>query len=338
MTKGRAVLWCVAGLLLGAAGLAGGQGDDDRRAKLMEIERLAAQLRALEGERPGFPPPDARGFEPACFPVGDLTLPVIEFCRPHPWPRIRESVMYSGPDEEAYQHYGTIEELAELVRSRVRPDVWESGAEIVCRGHCLLLFAPPDVNRAARALLDGELRPAARRTIHLELEIVEADAPLAGALADAAGRTLDAELRGRLDAALAAGGARLAFAGCVRGLSHQPVVLWHGAQEAMVADAKVEGVDVDVAYLGTIAGLRTTAGDDAARVRIDLGYAALDQPVRTAETAKAGTLAMPARATTEFQADLRAEPGRWTVAGERTGADGKRRFLLVRPSVIGGAS
>jgi len=342
---GSAVLWCAVGLILGAARFAGGEGDDDLRAKLIEVERLSAQLRALDAGRAAFPPVDEDGRELDCLHVLDLTLGVTEFYRARPWNS--EAPMYSGPVEEAPQPFGTIEELAYLLQTSVRPEAWEEGAHMTPCGPLILVRARPDVNRAVRAFLDEELRPRAHCTVQLRLEVVEADDPPAGALAAAAGGALEPALRARLDEAIGSGGARLVFAGCVRALSGQQVALWHGAQVATVPDADVEvktradAADpvVDVELLGTNAEVRSTVGGDPARVRvqIDLADTALDLPVRTVETRKAGTLQMPARTTTGFEADLWTAPDRWAVAGERAGPDGKRRFLLVRPTVIGGA-
>jgi len=341
---GMAALWSAAGFLLGAAALAGGQGDEDLRNKLIEIESLCGQLRALDAEPAGFPAANEQGLEVDCVHVADVTLGVTEFVRPRHIDWDAEQALYSGPVEEAPQPYGTIEEIIELVRTHVRPQAWEEGATMSTLGPTLLLFAPPDVNRAVHAYFDNELRPAARRMVNLELEIVEVDEPLAAELTAAAGGELDPDLRARLEEAIGATKARLVFGGRVLALSRQQVVLWHGAEAATLPHADVEvsirseaaDPDVDVDLLGTIAEARSTVGDDPTRVRIqiDLGHDALDLPIRTVKTEKTGTLQMPARTTMEVTADLWTTSDRWAVAAGHTGPDGKRLFLLVRPTVI----
>jgi hypothetical protein len=341
---GSAAIWAAAGFLLGAAALAGGQGDEELREKLIEIESLSARLRALDAGSASAPVVNEQGFELDSVHVADLVFGVHDFLRARRIPP--GTVFFGSPTEEAPQPYGTIEEVAELVRSHVRPDAWETGSQISFLGRSLLHIAPPDVNRATRAFLDTELRPGARRTVNLQLEILEAEEPLAGALAAATGGEIDPALRARIEEAIGGDKARRVFDGRVLALSRQQVALWHGAQVATVSDADVEVAArsevadpfVDIELLGTIVEARATVGDDPARVRvrISLENDGLAGPPRTAETEETGTLQMPVRATASIDADLWTGNDRWAVAAERT-ADGRRLFLLVRPSVIGGA-
>jgi hypothetical protein len=225
----------------------------------------------------------------------------------------------------------------------VRPAAWEEGAQLQPHGHCLVLFAKPDVNRDVREFIDKELRPGSRTTVNLEIDVVEALEPMASELAAAAGAEIDAGLRGRLEA-VTAGKARRLFAGRVRGLSRQQVVLWHGAQEAVVADAdaaedRADAADpiVDVEILGTTVEARSTVTAGRIRVQVSLGMGAADRPLREAKTEKAGVLQMPAGETARMEADLWMKADRWAVASGAGGTEGRRRFLLVRPTVIGGA-
>jgi hypothetical protein len=116
---GSAALWAAAGFLLGAAALAGGDGDDDLREKLIELETLSARLRALDAGQRATPAPDEQGQELDCVHVGDLAAGVPEFCRPQR--AGNGAILRTGPLEEAVQPYGTIEEIIEMVRTRVHP-------------------------------------------------------------------------------------------------------------------------------------------------------------------------------------------------------------------------
>jgi len=342
---GRAASWIAAGFLLGAAALVGGQGEEGLRERLIEIERLSARLRALEGATADGPAADEEGGEWEYIHLSDITVGVDDFSRPRRIPRDAE-VMSTGAPRESPQPYGTIEEIMEMVRSSVRPEAWEEGSLIMPLGMSLLLHARPALNRDVRAYVDGELRPAARRTVDLMMEIVEAKGPLAAALAAATGGDLESAQREGLEEAIASGAAHRLFHGRLRALSRQQVVLWHGAEAAIVADADVEvavradGADpvVDVERLGTLVEARCTATETTGRVRVQLSleHVIAEGPIRTAEAGKAGTLQMPARATIQIDADLWTGDGRWSVAAERTDA-GQRRFLLVKPTVIGGA-
>lgn len=341
---GRAALWGAAGFLLGASALAVGEGDEDLREKLIELERLSAKLRALDGERAGLQAPNENGFEFDVFPIVDLVAGVPGFQQPQPFERNRTE-LFSGVADEAPQPYGTIEEIMEMIRVRVRPHTWEhEGARIGCLDGSIFVFAKPDVNREVRAFIDKELRPGARCTVNLEIEVVEAPEPVGGALAAAAGAELDAALRTRLDEAIAAGKAKRIFAGCIRTLSHQQVVLWHGAQQAVLADADpaldpgADAVDpvVDIELLGTIVHACSTVAADRVRVQISLENNVADRPARTVTTERAGVIQMPARAKSRMEADLQVKGDCWAVAAGSGGTE-RRRFLLVRPTVIGGA-
>ena len=344
---GKAAHWAAAGFLLGAAALAGGEGDEDLREKLIELEALSARLRSLDREHGELPAATEQGFEYECVPIPDICAGVPDWIGPRRFSESEEVQLYSGPSQEAPQPYGTIEEIVELVRTTVRPEAWETGSQMSPVGPTLLLLTRPETSRAVREFIGKELRPASRRTVNLEIEIVEAGEPAAGALVAAVGGTLDPAARGRLDEAIGAGKARRIFAGRVLGLSRQQVVLWHGAQVATVPDADVEvnvGAQasdpiVDIELLGTSMHVRSTVGEDPARVRVRLVLQndEMDRPVRMAETNGAGALQMPTRTTMEVDAELWTLADRWAVAAERTGADGKRRFVLVRPTVIGGA-
>jgi hypothetical protein len=345
---GKAVIWAAAGFLLGFAALAGGQGDEDLREKLIELEALSAKLRSLDRERGEVPAPTEQGLAWECIPIPDLCAAVPDWIGPRRFVESdEEAPLYSGPSQDTTQHYGTIEEIIEIVRTTVHPEAWETGSQMSSVGPTLLLLTHPDTSRAVRDFIDKELRPDPRRTVNLEVEIVEAGEPVASALVAAVGSPLDPAERGRLDEAIGAGKARRIFAGRVLALSRQQVVLWHGAQIATVPDADVEvgpgsqcsDPVVDIELLGTSVQARSTVGEDPARVRVRLVLHndEMDRPVRTAETEGAGALQMPARATMEVDAELWTLAERWAVAAERTGPDGKRRFVLVRPTVIGGA-
>lgn len=285
---GRAALWAAAGFLLGFAALAGGEGEEDLREKLIELERLSAQLRALESERAEVPVANDQGMEFDIIHVRDLTVGVTEFTRPYRIERNEEPGISSGPDEEAPQPYGTIEEVIELIRTRVRPDAWENGSNIAAQGGSIVLLAPPDLNRAVREFLDRELRPDVRRTVNLQVEIVEADGGMATALGTAVGGAIDGEQRARLDESIAAGKSRRLFGGRLRALSRQRAVLWHGAQVARVSevdvDKKTGAADpvVEVDLLGAIVQVRSTVVEERVRVQISFDQSVSDGPVRVA--------------------------------------------------------
>lgn len=340
---GRAALWPAAGFVLGAAVLAGGQGAQGLDEKLAELEQLSARLRSLDQEQPQVPPVTEQGFVFDLVPLTDLVLGVPDWIAPQHVRAGTDAPVFGMKAEEAPQLYGTLEEIVELVRTKVQPAAWEEGSTISCTGHALLLQSRPEVNRAVRAFL-AELRTAAHRTVNLDVEIVEAGEPQASALAASAGGDLDAELRARVDEAIGAGKARRIFAGRMLARSQQQSVLWHGAEVATLSDADVEVGEgsqisdpvIDTEITGAVVQARSTLGGDPTRVHVQLAlaYDVLDRPARAVETEAAGALQMYSRTMIRADADLWITAGHWAVAAERMGGPGKRHFVLLRPTPL----
>ena len=105
-------------------------------------------------------------------PVADLTMGLIDFIPP----QITEVganedsdvPLFGGQAEEPQTAYGSIEELMELVRGSVRPDVWEEElGTINTQGKNLVVFAPGDVQREVAAFLD-DLRAFSNVVVTIE--------------------------------------------------------------------------------------------------------------------------------------------------------------------------
>jgi len=346
-TRARAAtVWAVAGFLLGAAVLAGGQDDEELDEKLADLEALSARVRAQErAEWPELPPVSAEGLEIDRIHLTDLLAGTPDWIKPsRDAGEENDAPLFGAMAEERPQAYGVSEELLELVRCSVMPEAWEEGATMNVDGTSLLLTARPDVLRAVRTFIDEELRPPVQRTVNLEVEVVEVPADVAQSLAVAMGGELAPSSRTALDAALKGGAARYIFAGRLLELSGQKALLWHGAQVAAVADAEVEVAEsseatdpvVRVELTGAIVSARSTLGGDPARVRVelDLEYDLLDPATRALATEKSRTLQMPARASMQVKADLWVASGRWAVAAERSNGAERRHFVLVRPTAL----
>ncbi len=103
-------------------------------------------------------------------PVADLTLPLTDFIPPQITQvgvnEDDEAPLFGGQAEEAPQPYGTIEELAELVRTSVRPEAWEE-ATITPQGKQLVIYQDPAVQAQVTSFLD-DLRAFAGLVITVE--------------------------------------------------------------------------------------------------------------------------------------------------------------------------
>jgi len=103
-------------------------------------------------------------------PVADLTLPLTDFIPPQITAigvsEDDEAPLFGGQAEEAPQPYGTIEELAELVQTSVRPGAWED-ATITPQGKNLVIYQTPAVQQAVAQFLD-DLRAFAGIVVTVE--------------------------------------------------------------------------------------------------------------------------------------------------------------------------
>jgi len=104
--------------------------------------------------------------------VADLTLPLTDFIPP----KITaigvseddEAPLFGGQAEEAPQPYGTIEELAELVQTSVKPEQWEDPATITPQGkNTLVIYQTPEMQQRIARFLD-DLRAFAGIVITVE--------------------------------------------------------------------------------------------------------------------------------------------------------------------------
>lgn len=89
-------------------------------------------------------------------PVADLTLPLTDFIPPQITQvgvnEDSEQPLFGGQAEESPQPYGTIEELAELVRTSVRPAAWDE-ATITPQGKNLVIYQNPTVQAEVASFL-----------------------------------------------------------------------------------------------------------------------------------------------------------------------------------------
>jgi len=103
-------------------------------------------------------------------PVADLTLPLTDFIPPQITlvgvSEDDESPLFGGQAEEAPQPYGTIEELAELVRTSVKPEAWDE-ATITPQGKNLVIYQAPAIQSQVAQFLD-DLRAFAGIVITVE--------------------------------------------------------------------------------------------------------------------------------------------------------------------------
>ncbi|MEM8884574.1 MAG: hypothetical protein AAGD14_10925 [Planctomycetota bacterium] len=339
------VVAAVLGIVVGAATLAVGEGEDELRDELAELQRQAARLRAKTFVAEDVPDTDPIGQSLAFFPVEDLTGPREYFLAPTNefLNEDDESPMFGGQSEEAPQEFGTIEELAELIRTSVQPESWEE-ATMMPQGHFLIAYHTPALHQQIQDFLDDQLRKRVHRGYQLDFEVLEVrarDVPQVDA-----GAPLTNAQRTALEATFESDGKRV-FAIRGNGSFLGRMVVWHGKQVAVLADADVEvaqtAITADplvqvVQAGGFVAAEAQLRPDNRIALDLELRLTELDRIGRH-ETEKCGVLDLPHTVDQKAQADLQVEPGKWYIAGESARGEGRMRLFLVRAQLIerGGA-
>jgi general secretion pathway protein D len=124
-------------------------------------------------------------------PVADLTLGLTDFIPPEITQVMvdddSEAPLFGAEAAESPQAYGTLEELAELVRNSISPEVWEGGSVLNPQGRNLIVYAPPDVQAKISLFLD-DLRAFAQIIVTIEGRILR--------VGDAFFRDVGVDLRG----------------------------------------------------------------------------------------------------------------------------------------------
>ena len=343
------VIAAIVGFVIGAASLAGGDDQSDLRAELERLQRETARAMQQGWDAKGAAPADGRGNELAIFPVEDLTVPIVDVYPPPCDLRVFDPgpTLFSGPTEESFQTYGTIEELAELVRVTVEPSAWEEGV-LTPIGMSLSVLNRSAILGKVRALLDRTLRPRAHRGISVDFEVVSVPPALARRLRTARGGKLSQSDRAALEAALAGGSARRILGLRGNGLMGAHFLVSHGRQVAVLSDFDVEVAQtssaadpaVHIAQAGGYLSARAQATDDGKVISLDLDLRIQELAgLRRHATRRSGHLDLPDLLTQASQVSVRLAPAVWSIVASGTPRPGEHRLFLVRARTIerGGA-
>ena len=343
------VIFALVGFVIGAASLAGGDDKSDLREELERLQREAARAMQSGWDAKGAPPADGRGNELAIFPVEDLTAPIVDWYPPSDGLAFSpsEATLSSGPGVDSFQTFGTIEEVAELVRVTVEPLAWEEGV-LTPMGMSLSALNRPAILGKVRAILDRTLRPRAHRGISIDFEVVSVPAALARQLRQAGDGRLGESERTALDAALAGASARRVFGVRGNGLMGARFLVWHGRQVAVLSDFDVEVAQtasaadpvVEIAQAGGYLSARAQATKDGKVISLVLGLRTQELVgLRRHETRRSGNLDLPDLLTQDSQVSVKLASGVWSIVASGTPRPGEHRLFLVRASALerGGA-
>ncbi len=340
--KSKAI-WAAAGLVLGMTTWVVGQGPDDDLVEQLHALQLAAG-KALLAETAADPlaPPRASSMPMVMTEIADLVTPLAE----HGPPRLdapRDDELLFGNAEYEDVSLGTAEEVAELIRATVHPEIWEEGASMVPLGTKLVTVASPAVVQAMRTHLDGQLRHAVQRFATVDSRIVDIDAELAAKLITTVGMPLTEADLALLQKSRAWGEVT---SGWVRttGRIGQSLVVQHGRRATFVG-----GTDTKIVTKSAVARpivhplndghvLHVTVGGSAQNgYRVEADY----QVARVFSTKAAdvsGGVTMQnqthrggAKATCTWPAS------KWGLLG-REDIGGEQRLFLIRVSPAGGAN
>ena len=341
----RKELWAgVLGFLVGAAPIAGGDDDQDLREELRRLQREAARAGQQHWEAKGLPPGDDRGNQLAIFPVEDLTavwfdqIPMSgEFLSEE-----SEEPIFGGQAEEGLQPFGTIEEIAEFIRTVVDPVTWEDGAALSINRQAIITLAPPATNGRVRELLDRKLRPRAHAGVSVEFEVVELPAKMTRTLRIGSKPLTNAQ-RTSVDEAIRMGVGKRILALRGMGTMSTRFSVWHGKQVALVTDADVEVAQtastadpvVQIAQAGGSLSVRAERGATVGAIKLELQLRMRElESVRRHETDQAGVLDLPTISDQDADLVLNAPTGAWVVAGAGSPRSGRHRLFLVRAASL----
>ncbi|MHC4952791.1 MAG: hypothetical protein ACYTGZ_02790 [Planctomycetota bacterium] len=285
----------VAGLVVFAAILfAGGfvaarAQSDDLRDQLAALESVASEL-ALRPEGPDSPgSPEWRDI--FGYSVSDVTSPIPWRENPRWQGDTSESVLFGAQATEAPQPFGTIEEIAELLRD-VERKKGHAEPVIVLHGHFFVFRDKNAADRVAR-YMDTELRPRIHRSVVIEAEW----------------------------------GAEDGFLGRHLSLARTRTSFWVGRQEAMLDDQDVEVAGggtkvydprVGVRYYGESLLVANELRDGHIELAVDFESRRRSAPIRRMKTRQSGTVETTLVDHTLVQPRLAVVPGVWTTAHRDT--------------------
>lgn len=338
-------LWAaMLGFLVGAAPIAGGDDEQDLREELRRLQREAARAGQQHWEAKGLPPGDDRGNQLAIFPVEDLA---------NPWydqipmsgnflSEDSEAPLFGGQSEEGLMPFGTIEEIAEFVRTAVDPVVWEDGSVLSMNSQALVALASPATNGRVRELLDRKLRPLAHEGVSVEFEVVELPAKMIRTLRFGTKPLTNAQ-RTSVDEAIRMGAGKRILALRGMGTMSSRFSVWHGKQIALIADADVEVAQtastadpvVQIAQAGGSLSVRAERGGTAGEIKLELQLRMRElEEIRRHETDQAGVLDLSTMSDQDADLVLNAPTGAWVVAGAGSPRTGTHRLFLVRAASL----
>ncbi len=285
--------------------------EDEVRAKVERLRAVTARYLEAEAAATGGVPPlgGDPGMDVGFLPTSDLT---------------------SARGEEGRLPAGTVDEVMELVRSRVAADSWQRPASCGRAHDVLVLVHRPDILKECARVLE-DVRPSAHRCVRVEAQAVDVGPDLAARLARGAGGTV------LVDRAVETGEARRVFYGSVTAFSGQRAVVALGTESAHVAALKrpaegdaPAGPHVGVAPAGGTISVRPSVGEDPSQIALDIDVRSDDLDGFDGREGIEMARSTSARAT----ATLTVPDRTWALLGGGTRVGERTRFLFVRATFL----
>jgi len=338
--KRLAVLLIVVGILL-PAGLALQAQDSGRTEAERQLDEVIQSLRAalVEAARSG--PAKPITFELRMYDVRALVTPVRDY------PATAINLVPSGgfgfgfgdaEDLEPMAFY-EIDAIVDMIRENVAPESWEElrSASIDQARGILMVRHTPAVHARIAGLLD-ELRKKAASQVNVEVKILHlSDAALRSVLGNESAAILSPAAEKRLEAAIAAGKARLVHSGSVACTNSQRVGLSDLGQVSYVQDYDVEIAQAAFIPDPIIMSLReglifdvrpTLAGTgDLVVLEVRVESSKVHRPIESIDT-PVGTIETPILELTKLRTTLAVPVGRMVVVGGAL-SDGDENAVLI---------
>jgi hypothetical protein len=308
--------------------------DLEQELKTLEIRLTELTMSALEARftRPGGP-------VLRLYDVADLTTSLTDFVRPNI--AIQDAGSEFDEDSPLFgrTHEGPVffdaDELAETLRSNVRPEIWNNAATLEIQGQTVLVAAPREVHAEVNAALNG-LRSRLGRLVTIEIHAVSA---AAGSLPS---EPLSEEAFNALLAKLGRGeGGTILSSAEVTGYAGQRMMVFSGDQRAFIQDydvevaqsAKIQDPIVGVFHEGLTFDVRAMPQGLNAGVLVDLraDFAIPVGEPRLVETS-AGKVELPHHRRCSVSGTFTLSDGGGLAIGgtSKSGTSGSRVTLLAR--------
>jgi len=277
------------------------------------------------------------------YSVADLTVRLTDFIHPNlklqpAGSEIDESQPLFGAKREGEIFFTGAEEISDLIRNNVRPEVWGGGLSSVrvSGAYGLIVIAEPDVQAEVREYL-LQLRRGVLRVVTVEVRVLQVDFDQVAGLPRGGKSVLLPRGNGLalLARAERGDGMKVVHSARVTGFNGQKIALHHGAQRSIVQDYDVEVAQtasisdpiVGVLQTGLAFDVRPIVrGEGLVMLDIRAQISGLKEKLRVVETSS-GPVHAPAQSLLTLETTVKVPAGGFALVA--AGSDSSRGLFAI---------